>query len=332
MANPSTSGTGSPAPGLLRQAREDLIALTKARLSVLVVLTACFGYLVAAKGEGSFSWPVLFHMAFGTALAAAGAAVFNQLMEVEADAKMRRTSDRPLPANRLPKPAAFVLGWLLSAFGLIHLGVKVNVAASLMAAATLLTYLFIYTPMKRVSAANTIVGAVSGALPPLIGWAAGVPAAGAPAGAAQGGGSVEPGWEVFLDPGALFLFGVLFLWQLPHFAAINWMYREEYLRGGFKMWSNDDAGGRRTARIALVNALCLTALAVAFPFVSPRMAWWGAPAGGILGVCMVLLAVRFARSGERSDARRLFLYTLLYLPLMMFASYLAWVAGDASPT
>lgn len=327
MANSSTSGADSPAPGLLRQAREDLIALTKARLSVLVVLTACFGYLVAAKGEGSFSWPVLLHMALGTALAAAGAAVFNQLMEVEADAKMRRTSDRPLPANRLPKPAAFVLGWLLSAFGLIHLGVKVNMAASIVAAATLLTYLFLYTPMKRVSAANTIVGAVSGALPPLIGWAAGVPAAGA-----QGGGSVEPGWDVFLDPGALFLFGVLFLWQLPHFAAINWMYREEYLRGGFKMWSNDDAGGRKTARIALVNALCLTALAVAFPFVSSRMAWWGAPAGGILGVCMVLLAARFARSGERSDARRLFLYTLLYLPLMMFASYLAWVAGDASPT
>lgn len=332
MANSSTSGADSPAPGLLRQAREDLIALTKARLSVLVVLTACFGYLVAAKGEGSFSWPVLLHMALGTALAAAGAAVFNQLMEVEADAKMRRTSDRPLPANRLPKPAAFVLGWLLSAFGVIHLGVKVNVAASLMAAATLLTYLFLYTPMKRVSSANTILGAVSGALPPLIGWAAGVPAAGAPEAGAQGGGSVEPGWDVFLDPGALFLFGVLFLWQLPHFAAINWMYREEYLRGGFKMWSNDDDGGRKTARIALVNALGLTALAVAFPFVSSRMAWWGAPAGGILGVCMVLLAARFARSGERCDARRLFLYTLLYLPLMMFASYLAWVAGDASPT
>jgi len=312
MAETQSSGTKSPAPGLLKQVQEDLMVLTKARLSVLVVLTACFGYLVATKGQGTFSWATFLHMVLGTALAAAGAAVFNQLMEVEADARMRRTSDRPLPANRLPKPAAFILGWLLCGFGLVHLGVKVNASASLMAGATLLTYLFIYTPMKRVSTANTLVGAVSGALPPLIGWAA--------------------GGQDLLGAGAAFLFGLLFFWQLPHFAAINWMYREEYLRGGFKMWSNDDESGARTGRIALAYALCLSLLAVAFPFVSPLMAKWGAVAGGLLGFAMALLASRFLRSGSRTDARRLFFYTLLYLPLMMLASYLAWVAAAAPQT
>lgn len=314
MPEASTSGTQSPPPGLLRQVKGDLVALTKARLSILVVMTACFGYFVATKGQGTFSWSTLLHLVFGTALAAAGAAVFNQLMEVEADARMHRTSDRPLPANRWPKAAAFVLGWVLAAFGLIHLGVKVNVPASLMAAATLVTYLFIYTPMKRVSTANTLVGAVSGALPPLIGWAAGTAAA---------------DWGVFLDPGAFYLFGLLFFWQLPHFAAINWMYREEYLRGGFKMWSNDDVSGARTARIAVGYSLCLTALAVAFPFVSECQHKWGALAGGLLGSFMVLLAVRFLKSGKRTDARSLFFYTLLYLPLMMIAGYGAW--SSAAP-
>lgn len=309
MAEARPSDTPNPAPGLLRQVQEDFMALTKARLSFLVVLTACFGYFVAAKGEGNFSWAVFLHMVFGTALAAAGAAVFNQLMEVEADARMHRTSGRPLPAKRLPKAAAFILGWLLASFGLVHLGAKVNTSASLMAGATLLTYLFVYTPMKRVSSANTLVGAVSGALPPLIGWAA--------------------GGQPLLDAGAFYLFGLLFFWQLPHFAAINWMYRDEYRRGGFKMWSNDDESGARTARIALGYALCLTGLAVVFPFVSPLMATWGAVPGGLLGGAMVVLAAKFLKSGERTDARRLFFYTLLYLPLAMVTSYLSWTSAAA---
>lgn len=311
-----TGGEGSSAPGgdaggLLRRLQEDLTALTKARLSVLVVMTAAFGYFVATKGSGSFSWPTLGHLLFGTGLAAAGAAVFNQLMEVEADAKMRRTSDRPLPAKRLPKPAAFLLGWILSAFGLVHLGVKINAPASLLAGATLVTYLFVYTPMKRVSTANTLVGAVSGAFPPLIGWAAG------------GGG---------FDAGAFYLFALLFLWQLPHFAAINWMYREEYLRGGFVMWSNEDESGARTARIALGYAVCLALLGLAFPLAADAMAPWGAAPGLVLGGILVLAAAKFRRTGQRADARRLFFLTLLYLPLMMVASYLAWVPLGAAQT
>lgn len=292
--------------GILRQLRGDVIALTKARLSLLVVLTACFGYFLATKGLGTFSWVTFLHMVFGTSLAAAGAAVFNQLMEVDADRRMLRTSDRPLPANRMPKPVAFIIGWLLCAFGLIHLGVKINTWASVMAGLTLLTYLFVYTPMKRVSPANTVIGAISGALPPLIGWMA--------------------GGQTVLSGGTLFLFGLLFFWQLPHFAAINWMYREEYIRGGFKMWSNEDESGNRTARIALFYSLILMTLSIAFPFVSPFMASWGAVSGGLLAGVMVLLSWRFLKSGKRRDARLLFFYTLLYLPLMMIASYLAWRA------
>ena len=237
-----TAETSDAASGSLKGFREDLMALTKARLSLLVVLTTLFGYLVAARTTGDFSWATVLHTLLGTILAAAGSAVFNQLMEVEPDSRMKRTSSRPLPSNRMPKPMAFIMGWLLCAFGIIHLGMKVNFTAASMAAVTLLTYLFIYTPMKRTSSFNTIVGGVSGALPPLIGWAAGD----------------QSLWSV----GALFLFALLFLWQMPHFAAINWMYREEYTNGGFKMWSNNDETGRKTARIAIFFSVLFFELAL----------------------------------------------------------------------
>lgn len=299
---PAAAGSG------MRQIRSDLMALTKARLSVLVVLTTCFGYSLGTKGTESFSWAVLFHLVFGTVLAAAGAAVFNQLMEVEADSRMHRTSDRPLPARRLPKPAAFVIGWILAAFGMVHLGVKVNTPAAILAGATLLTYLFIYTPMKRTSSANTIVGAVSGALPPLIGWC----------------GAHADDFASLWRPGALYLFLLLFLWQLPHFAAINWMYREEYISGGFKMWSNDDPRGSRTARIALTSSLLLVLMTVLLPPLAGATSVWGGAALGLIGCPMVYLALRFRKSGDRGHARSLFFYTLLYLPLVMIASYLFW--------
>ncbi|MDF1656453.1 MAG: heme o synthase [Verrucomicrobiales bacterium] len=305
MALNETDSKQPPPAGLLKAIQSDLLALTKARLSVLVVLTAVFGYFVATKTSGTFSGAILWHILIGTILAAFGASVFNQLMEVDADKLMTRTSDRPLPSNRMPKPLAFILGWLLSAFGLIHLGVMVNVMAAAMGAATLITYLFIYTPMKKVSSFNTIVGAVSGALPPLIGWAGGE--------------------KSLLSFGALFLFLLLFLWQMPHFAAINWMYREEYAKGGFKMWSNDDVSGEKTARIAVFFSILVVLFGVLFPLLTPVMAGWGTVPCGLLSLVMLLLALKFRRSGTRDDARRLFFYTLLYLPLMMIAAYLAWL-------
>tara|TARA_B100001093_G_scaffold106940_1_gene99249 strand:+ start:2243 stop:3217 length:975 start_codon:yes stop_codon:yes gene_type:complete len=290
--------------GGFKGVREDLLALTKARLSLLVVLTTLFGYLVAARSSGDFSWVTLFHTLVGTILAASGGAVFNQLMEVEQDSRMRRTAGRPLPGNRMPKPMAFIIGWLLCAFGIIHLGMKVNMVAASMAAATLLTYLFIYTPMKRVSSSNTIVGGISGALPPLIGWAAGG----------------QPLWSI----GGLFLLALLFFWQMPHFAAINWMYREEYAQGGFKMWSNDDETGKKTAWIAISFSALILILGLLTPLLTPVMSAWGSIGGAALGLLMLWLSVKFLKSGDRNDARKLFFYTLLYLPLMMIVSYSAW--------
>lgn len=282
----------------------DLVDLTKARLSVLVVVTALFGYFVATKGDGSFSWLGLFHTGFGSLLAALGAAVFNQVMEVESDAKMERTADRPVVANRIPSAAAFILGFLLSAFGVVHLSMKMNFAAGAFAAATLFTYLFVYTPMKRVSSFNTVVGAVAGALPPLIGWAA-------------GGG--HP-----LASGGIFLFALLFFWQLPHFAAINWMYREQYMAGGFVMWANGDEKGALTARLALLFSLALVGVGV-YGAVSGVLGWISAILIMLVSGLMCYLAFVFLRSTERTDARKLFFYTLIYLPVVMLLGYFGWI-------
>ncbi len=283
-------------------ARHDLMQLTKARLSVLVAVTTIFGYLAAGRMLGSFNWNVLWDTLIGTLLAAFASAVFNQIMEVDADARMERTASRPLPAQRMPTALAFVLGWLMGAFGIIHLGIRVNMAAGLLAGLTLFIYLFVYTPMKRRSSWNTVVGAVAGALPPLIGWYAG------------GAG---------YDLGAVFLFALLFLWQMPHFLAINWMYRDEYRRAGFVMWSNEDETGNKTTGLALFYSVLLALLPV-LPVVSGHVAVWFLLPGLALGGVLVWLAWKFRRDRTRDQARRLFFSTLLYLPVVLAAALLAW--------
>jgi len=288
-------------------AREDLMSLTKARLSTLVAMTTFCGYLAALRGGGSgaeFSWWTLLHTMIGTLLAAFGAAVFNQVMEVDVDSKMQRTENRPIPAQRISPGVAFAIGWLMSALGIMHLAMKVNLAASGWAAATLLTYLFIYTPLKRRSTTNTIVGAIAGAFPPLIGWCAG------------GGDS--------FTAGALFLFMILFWWQLPHFAAINWMYRDQYQAGGFVMWSNGDDDGARTSRLAVVFSLAVVLLPLLPVLTGVTHGWFLLP-GTVLGAIMLRLSMQFRRSRDRGDARKLFFFTLLYLPLVLFAAIAAWV-------
>ncbi len=282
--------------------REDLIALTKARLSALVVMTTLFGYLLAARSHDSFSWWTLTHIILGTLLTAFGAAAFNQVMEIEADARMERTSGRPLPARRVSTAAAFVMGWLLSAFGVVHLAMKVDFGAAAFAAATLLTYLFIYTPMKTRTSWNTVLGAVAGALPPLIGWTAG------------GGG---------LTLGGAYLFALLFFWQMPHFLAINWMYRDQYVNGGFVMWSNDDDDGSKTSRLAIQFSV-FTLLIPIMPVVSAEASWWFLIPGVALGGVMMKYALEFRKIRTREKARALFFYTLAYLPLVLIFSLIAW--------
>ncbi|MCB1233802.1 MAG: heme o synthase [Verrucomicrobiae bacterium] len=302
----ATAATATAAAGgRLAHFQRDLMALTKFRLSILVLVTALCGYFAAVKSPDAagFDWTRLIDLGVGTLLAAFGSAVFNQLMEVDADARMRRTAGRPLPARRIPAGMAFAFGWVLSAFGVIHLGMRVNATAAFVAGATLLSYLFVYTPMKRRTGLNTLAGAVAGALPPLIGWAGG------------GGG--------LLTWGAAFLFLLLFLWQLPHFVAINWMYREEYERGGFVMWSNGDVSGARTARLALGFSL-LVALLPVLPVVTGVARAWFLPAGAAVGGVMAWLAWKFFKTRRRTDARGLFFCTLLYLPVILVLALMAW--------
>lgn len=292
--------------------RQDLATLTKARLSALVVLTAAAGYWLhhlRHPWPGDMPWRLI-NTLTGTTLTAFGAAVFNQLMEMDADARMHRTADRPLPARRIPPVAAFGLGWVLSAWGIIHLGVRVNTESAALAGLTLLVYLFIYTPMKRRSALNTLVGAVSGAIPPVIGWVA------VPGGRELSRELIRV--DLMTSSEALFLFSLLFVWQLPHFVAINWMYREEYIRGGFKMWSNDDETGRSTARRAL--GWSLLALPLSFwPPLAGFTGWGFALPAFLLGAWLVWLSLKFLQTLERARARKLFFATLLYLPGMLAA-------------
>lgn len=301
--------------------RADFMTLTKARLSALVVVTTFVGFWLGA-GSGGFGWRMV-HTIFGTTLTAFGAAVFNQLMEVDADSKMHRTASRPLPARRIRREFAFLIGWVLSAIGLLHLGTRVNVEAAALAALTLVTYLFIYTPMKMRSTWNTLVGAVSGALPPVIGWVGAV-------GGADDADHPVFKWQIFFDQPAIFLFALMFLWQLPHFLAINWMYREEYIRGGFVMWSNDDPSGEKTSKLAVIYSALLALLAF-----HPLLAGFASPAFTVVALAhggwLLWLALKFRQQRDRASARKLFLNTLLYLPVVLIALCLLAKISPAIP-
>jgi protoheme IX farnesyltransferase len=291
----------------------DLMLLTKFRLSALVIVTTFVGFWL--NSHGPLNFPLLLHTLLGSSLAAFGAAVFNQLMEIDADKRMHRTADRPLPARRMEPGVAFGLGWLLSAFALIHLAKMVNLESAVLCAMTLGIYLFVYTPMKQQSTWNTIVGAVSGALPPLIGWAG---AAGQP---------VDDGSyfrvELVVSAGAIYLFLLLFFWQLPHFLAINWMYRDEYRKGGFVMWANDDDTGRKTSVLAMLFSACALIPAI-LPSLAGVASVWFLPLALITTAGLLWYSWRFFITRDRGSARRLFFFTLVYLPAMLALSMCFW--------
>lgn len=291
-------------PGL----RQDLTVLMKVRLNLFVLVTTFFGYLLARKGL-EIGWGMLVHTLIGTAAAAFGSAAFNQLMEIDLDLMMKRTADRPLPSKRMSPVTAFGVGWILSAMGIIHLAVMVGPRAAYLAAGTIAIYVFVYTPMKRMSSANTLVGAIPGAIPPVIGWVA-------------GGGGV-------LAPQAWFLFGILFFWQLPHFVAINWLCREEYETAGYKMWSNGDVSGRKSGVFSAIFALGLAvfSLAPAYWKFTDRIWLTG---GTLLALIIMVMALRFARDGERKSCRRLFFATLIYLPVALVLMLFSWKAWQGS--
>lgn len=295
--------------------RGDLATLTKVRLNTFVVITTLFGYLLASRsfyGVWLFDGWLLFHTILGTACTAFGSAAFNQLMEIEEDARMKRTADRPLPARRMMPVNAFGIGWSLSAFGIIHLALKVNSAAAYLAAIALGVYVFLYTPLKRRSSTNTLMGGIPGAIPPMIGWAAVAHSA---------GGS----WT---DGESWFLFALLFLWQMPHFVAISWLCREEYEDAGYCMWTNGDATGKKTSNIAAGFTVLLTALApLALVLGYADLVWL--IGGTLTGLLMLWLCWKFRMAGDRTSARKLFFYTLLYLPLALGLLAIGWNQGAA---
>jgi protoheme IX farnesyltransferase len=267
--------------------------LFKARLTFLVLLTTLVGFYIGFRGPVNYL--LMLETLFGTALLASGASALNQLMEQKHDAKMRRTQNRPLPSGRMQPRSVLIVGTVAAISGLVFLAVAVNVLTCLIGAFSFASYLFIYTPLKRVTWLNTAIGAIPGALPPLMGWTA-----------ARGELSRE-GWA---------LFAILAFWQLPHFLAIAWMYREEYAKAGFKMLPVIDPQGHRTGRQAVSHTLGLLPVSLA-PFLFHLAGPTYLIGALILGVVFLWYAVQFSRYLTGAKARQLFFVSILYLPLLL---------------
>jgi protoheme IX farnesyltransferase len=299
-------GACAEAPALARPRAVDYLELTKPRVAVLVLFTVAAGVLLAAGRD--LRADVLFHTLLGTALVAAGASALNHWLERHSDARMRRTENRPLPSGRLQPAEVFVFGTLLGLGGVAYLALALpHVSAAVVAALTFFLYVAVYTPLKPVSPLNTLVGAIPGALPPVIGWCA-----------ARG--------EV--TGGAVALFLILFVWQVPHFLAIAWIYREEYARAGLCMLPVIDRDGVLTARHMVVY--CLTLIPVSLLPVLLGSAGPVYCAGAVLlGVGFLTCGLGFRRAKTLPQARRVLRASLLYLPgllaLLLLDGALPWL-------
>lgn len=287
--------TDFPSAGLI-------LELGKGRLSALVLITTLVGYLLAGPVP---SWLHLIATLLGTGLAALGANAFNQVIEVRRDARMPRTAERPVVTGRMTRSGAFRTALVLSLAGPAILLLLVNPLAAAVAVATQLTYVFVYTPLKVRSVWNTAFGAVVGALPPLIGWFA-----------------VRPDFTV----GALSLALLLFIWQIPHFLSLAWLYRDDYRAGGFRMLSVHDAHARKTRLLIVLSSVAL-AIAAGWFGVVELTGPIGRFFGTMLSLAVLALAVIFAITPSEVSARRLFLATVLYLPLVL----IVWVIDRRPP-
>jgi protoheme IX farnesyltransferase len=273
----------------------DYFALTKPGITGMVAVTAAVGYWVAARE--TFQLHVLIRLLIGTVLSAAGASTLNQVMERKLDGKMDRTKNRPLPSGRVGVLPATVFGLVLGSAGIAHLAGSVNLLTAGLSLATIFSYLALYTPLKTRSSLCTLVGAVPGALPPVMGWAA-------------GRGS--------LDTGAAILFMILFFWQLPHFLALAWMYREDYARGGFPMLSVEAPDGASTGRQVVLQTMAL--IVVSLLPAGFQMAGEGyLVAALLLGTGFLGAGIAFALERSRTRASRLFFASIIYLPLLLAA-------------
>jgi heme o synthase len=269
------------------------LELTKPGITRMVVITAAAGFYLGSRGR--FDVPAFVNTLIGTALVAAGSSALNQLRERQIDARMDRTRGRPLPSGRLTPRAAALFSWSAATLGVAYLAWRLNLLTAALAFLTLVSYVFLYTPLKLRTSLNTLVGAVPGALPIVGGWTA-------------AGGR--------LDGVVLSLFWILFLWQLPHFLALAWLYRDDYRRGGFEMLSLDDATGKSTGRMALLYAITLlpVSLLPTLLQLTGAVYFFGALCLGMIyaGMSLVLM-----REPAEKPARRLFLTSISYLPLLL---------------
>ena len=273
----------------------DVSELCKARITLMVLVTTLVGFLFGWHGPLDLLY--LFQTLAGTALAASGAAALNQVFEVELDALMRRTRNRPLPGRRMTLDEGLIIGITCSVGGIFWLSFATNLYAGILSALTIGVYVFVYTPLKRVTTLNTIVGAIPGALPPVIGWTA-----------ARGQASFES-W---------ILFAILFLWQMPHFLSISWLYREDYKQAGFVMLASFDPACQVTGRQSLLYTMGL--ISVSFiPAMLELTSFWYLPIAAVMGGYFLLMAFRFAISGTDQAARRLFVASIVYLPVTLAA-------------
>jgi heme o synthase len=296
-AVPARAGSAEEDPARAQSGHRfgDFVMLTKPRLNLLVLVTALAGLYLAAPAGVSLD--ILVHTLVGTALVAGGAAALNQVWERKTDRLMRRTSTRPLPGGRLRPGEVTLFGLLLSAGGLAELAFAVNVTSAVVAAATLISYVLVYTPLKPHTQLATLVGAIPGALPPVIGWAA-----------ATG--------DITLP--ALVLFGIVFFWQMPHFLAIAWLYRDDYARARIPLLPVVEPDGRRTGSQALIYAAALWPVSLLPAVVGLAGAPYSAIAAA-LGLAFIWQTARFARERSMRNARRLFLCSIGYLPLLLGA-------------
>jgi protoheme IX farnesyltransferase len=273
----------------------DYLALTKPEINFLIGFTTAAAFCMASPDPSDFRWALLLHTLLGTMLVASGAATLNQVIELRSDAQMRRTARRPIAAGRIEPIRALIFGTVLSLVGVAYLVVAVNILVSALALATLLSYLFLYTPFKRITPLCTLIGAVPGAVPPLIGWAA-----------ARGR----------LSPEAWMLYAILFLWQFPHFMAIAWMYRDDYDRAGYLVLPH---GRMRNRFVVLQTLLPLSILVVvslhpAFPGNANIFHFIGA---SILSLGFFCYGARFALRLSGPAARQLLMASIVYLPSLL---------------
>jgi heme o synthase len=270
----------------------DYIALTKPRVTWLILMSTGVGYFFGARNGWHFV--TLIHTIIGTGLIASGTAALNQWYEREADAKMRRTQARPLPAGRLDAWKALVFAILISVAGFAELWIGANALSALLGLFTLLCYLFVYTPLKQRSPHSTTIGSIPGAMPPLIGFAA-------------ASGTLT--WEAWV------LFAILFLWQFPHFYAIAWMYKEDYARAGIRMLPVVEPDGKSTARRILLYSIALIPISLMPKFfaMAGNVYLYGAIA---LGLAFLYYGLRIRWDRTRQQARHVLLASVIYLPVL----------------